>query len=91
MYRIELESITATVLTFGAAIFRPILLVLLFVDFGGFVEDLLDFLVDLFSSPVLVERGVILNASAVQVSSPSWAMPAWYHRRKISTKRWRRS
>src|SRR5699024_4009309 len=36
------------------------------VDLGGFVEDVVDFVGDLLTSPILIECGVALDATAVQ-------------------------
>src|SRR5699024_10899577 len=49
-----------------STLFRTVFVSFGFVDLGGLVEDVVDFVGDLFTSAILVECGVALDAPAVQ-------------------------
>src|SRR5699024_219803 len=49
-----------------STLFRTVFVIFGFVDLGGLVEDVVDFVGDMFTSAILVECGVALDAPAVQ-------------------------
>jgi hypothetical protein len=49
-----------------SALFRTVFVIFGFVDFGGLVEDVLDFVSDLLMSAILIKCSVALDATAVQ-------------------------
>ena len=64
-----------------SALFRTVFVIFGFVDLGGLVEDVLDFVGDLLTSAILVKSSVALDATAVQgdfahLSHPSFPTEA---------------
>ncbi|EMA48864.1 hypothetical protein, partial [Halococcus thailandensis] len=49
-----------------SALFWTVFVILGFVDLGGLVEDVVDFVGDLLTSSILIEGSVALDAPAVQ-------------------------
>ncbi|EMA56446.1 hypothetical protein C451_02330, partial [Halococcus thailandensis JCM 13552] len=49
---------------FVSPLLRTVFVIFGFVDFGGLVEDVVDFVGDLLTSPILIEGSVALDAPA---------------------------
>ena len=58
-------------------LFRAVFLIFGLVDLGGLIEDVVDFLGNLLTSPVLVEGSVALDATAVQGDFTHFSHPSF--------------